>query len=81
MNPLVSLTPDELSDLSPQQTALIRDRAEFDARIRALIGRCQSLTQEIQALEADVDQRDGVRVEELKKERLQLVAEVTKLLN
>ena len=70
-------TPHELTDEFPEQAALIHKLREENSHFAKLSDNYHEINREIHRGETDVEPMDDVRLEDLKKQRLVLLDEIT----
>lgn len=77
----MSHTPNELHDLFQDKSDKIHTLREKDAHFRHIGDRYHALNREIHRGETDVEPMDDFHLEDLKKQRLQLLDEIKTYLN
>lgn len=73
-------TPNELAELFPDRADQIHNLRESDAHFKKISDSYHDLNREIHRGETDVEPMDDFHLEDLKKQRLQLLDEITGML-
>lgn len=77
----MSHTPNELSDLFPDQADTIHNLKENNAHFAKIADEYHQLNREIHRAETDIEPLSDEHLEELKKKRLALSDEIQKILS
>lgn len=77
----MSHTPNELSDLFPDQADAIHNLKENNAHFSKIADEYHQLNREIHRAETDIEPLSDEHLEELKKKRLALSDEIQKILS
>ena len=77
----MSHTPHELADEFPQDHAILHDLKMNNAHFVTLAERYHDVNREIHRIESEVEAASDDRAEELKKQRLALVDEISQLIS
>lgn len=77
----MSHVPHELHDEFPNDHALLHDLKVSDAHFQKVSDRYHDVNREIHRIEAEVEGASDERLEDLKKQRLSMLDEVTQIIN
>ncbi|MCB2089699.1 MAG: DUF465 domain-containing protein [Sphingomonadaceae bacterium] len=77
----MSHTPHELADEFPQDHAILHDLKMNNAHFVTLAERYHDVNREIHRIESEVEAASDDRAEELKKQRLALVDEISQMIS
>ena len=75
----MSHTPHELRDEFPEAQDILHELKVSNAHFATLADRYHDVNREIHRIEAEVDAASDARVEDLKKQRLKLIDEISQL--
>jgi uncharacterized protein YdcH (DUF465 family) len=77
----MSHTPHELHDEFPDDAALLHDLKISDSHFKTVAERYHEVNREIHRIEVEVDHASDARLEDLKKQRLSMLDEVSQIIS